>query len=118
MTIQNEEAEIMRTAAEEAQELAQNLDDWAQRELPEKQQNLLRQLLSRCEKKQIDIGEPAYAYNTDIKQAAMDALETINCDGNSLPISSAPEDQTCSQNKGWSKSPWSKWSNGIWPRGQ
>lgn len=32
---------------DEVQELARKLDDWAQKELPEKQQTLLRWLLSR-----------------------------------------------------------------------
>ena len=109
MELQNEKAGIMTTGTDEVQELAQNLDDWAQRELPEKQQTLLLQLLSRCEnretEKQIDIGEPTYAYKTDIKQAAMDALRTIDRAGDPN-FDSNPRGND-----------WAKWANGqIWPR--
>ena len=64
----------------EVQELARKLDDWAQKELPEKQQTLLRWLLSRgvYREKRVDErrveGTATQIFTKDIKQAVKDAL--------------------------------------------
>ena len=95
----------------EVQELARKLDYWAQKELPETQQTLLRLLVSRCQevKSQIEIREPAYAYKTDIKQAVMDALRHIDRSGN--PSKEVP----LSPQENWTRGPiWPR--AGIWPR--
>lgn len=93
----------------EVQELARKLDEWAQKELPETQQTLLRLLVSRCQevKPQIEIREPAYAYKTDIKQAVMDALRYID--------RSASPEVPLSPQENWTRGPiWPR--AGIWPR--
>lgn len=70
---------------DEVQQLAQSLDTWAQRELPPRQQTLLRWLLSRGESREIKIGKGSYATKinideTNIKKAVMDALAALNPD--------------------------------------
>jgi hypothetical protein len=53
---------------DEVQELARKLDDWAQKELPEKQQTLLRWLLSRgayIEKRVVE-GTATHVFTKDI----------------------------------------------------
>lgn len=68
---------------DEVQELARKLDDWAQKELPEKQQTLLHWLLSRGAyvEKRIDErhveGTTTHVFTKDIKQAVKDALEPL-----------------------------------------
>ena len=66
---------------DEVQELARKLDDWAQKELPEKQQTLLRWLLSHREYREIkqhkDITKGTYVFKTNIEQAVMDALAPL-----------------------------------------
>ena len=65
---------------DEVQELARKLDDWAQKELPDKQQTLLHWLLSRGTyiEKRVDErhveGTATHVFTRDIKQAVKDAL--------------------------------------------
>lgn len=109
MKLKNKEAGNMTTGTDEVQELARKLDDWAQKELPETQQTLLRGLLSRCEyredEKRIDIGEGTYVFETNIKQAVMDALAPLN---SGRPPKNLTED--------WPRGAPS-WSRSTWPRG-
>jgi hypothetical protein len=94
----------------EVQELARKLDNWAQEELPETQQTLLRLLVSRCQEVEpkIEIREPAYAYKKDIRQAVMDALRHID-------RSASPKEVPLSPKDNWTRGPiWPR--AGIWPR--
>lgn len=98
---------------EEVQELAQKLDDWAQKELPKRQQTLLRLLLSR-EYREIDtkvrIDKGTYVFKTDIKQAVMDALRYVDRGGNPSPaVPSDPEEDWPRSGSVWPRA-------GSWPR--
>lgn len=103
------------TDPDEIRQLAKKLDQWAQDELPENQQILLRQLLSRCEgrtiRKRIDIdaeikiGGAAYVSNPDIGKAVMDVL---------APMANSPAAESM---EGWPRGA-SGWPRGasVWPR--
>jgi hypothetical protein len=64
-------------------ELAETLDKWAQKTLPEEQQTLLRWLLSRGAYKERRVdgihveGTATYVFKTDIEQAVKDALAPL-----------------------------------------
>ncbi len=68
------------------QQLAQNLDAWAQRELPSRQRVLLQALISRGESREIRTGKGSYTAeideaNINIKKAVMDAAAALNPGG-------------------------------------
>ncbi len=95
---------------DEVQELARKLDDWAQKELPEKQQTLLRWLLSRGAyiEKRVDErrveGTATHVFTKDIKQAVKDALGP-------LIRTNLPDPK-----EGWARS-YPTWPRmGDWPR--
>lgn len=67
---------------DEVQELAQKLNDWAQKKLKPEEQTLLHWLLSRGVYKEEQEGEKvrgtaAYVFTKDIKQAVKDALRPL-----------------------------------------
>jgi hypothetical protein len=113
MKLKNKEAGNKTTGTDEVQELAQKLDDWAQKELPEKQQTLLRWLLSRCEHREIkqhkDIAESTYVFKTNIEQAVKDALAPLMKSNLPEPTENWPRMGSWSRADQWPRM-------GDWPR--
>ena len=102
----------------EVQELAQKLDDWARKELPETQQTLLRLLLSREYRKidtQIRVDRGTYVFKNDIKQAVMDALQYVDRSGNPIPaVPSDPQEDWPRGGPIWPRA--DSWARATWPR--
>ncbi len=71
---------------EDVQKLAQDLTEWA-KNLPEKQQRLLHQLLSRAASRRMPIGQGRYKMDapaideTNLERAAADALQASSPSG-------------------------------------
>jgi predicted nuclease with TOPRIM domain len=76
MKPQKQKARTKTAGPDKVRKLAQKLDSWA-KTLPETEQALLRQLLGRCERQKIKIGEDSYTIEGNVEQAVMDALAPL-----------------------------------------
>lgn len=96
-------------------ELAETLDQWAQKTLPEEQQTLLRWLLSRgaYKEKRVDgihvEGTVTYVFKADIEQAVKDALAPLIKGNFPNPVDGWPRMST-------HPIPWPRNGEPGWPR--
>ena len=103
---------------DDVQQLAQNLDTWAKKELPPNQRTLLQLLLSRSESREIKIGKGSYVIKinidkTNIKNAVMDALAGISF----YPRRSSTSGGVPCEDINWARSGYAWPRSGyIWPR--